>query len=101
MSLCCNGYLNPLPTLYNSLFCLLSNNYFDFTKPNLSAFVAQVDLVKYIMSKLTLDFINWVHLKCFNVFSLSFYQFHGFPDVIINGHLKGEKCYILKSRRHQ
>ena len=45
------------------------------------------------MSKLTVDFINWVHLKCFNVF---FYQFDGFADVVINGHVKGEKCYILK-----
>ena len=46
------------------------------------------------MSKLTVDFINWVHLKCFD--ALFFYQFDGFADVIINGHLNGEKCYILK-----
>ena len=88
--------MNPLPPLYNSLVCFLSNNYFNLTKANLSAFVALAYLVKYIMSKLTLDFINWVHLKCFNVVNFSFYQFDGFADVIINGLLKEEKCYILK-----
>ena len=45
------------------------------------------------MSKLTVDFINWVHLKCFIVF---FYQFDGFADVIINGHLKEEKMLYLE-----
>ena len=55
------------------------------------------------MSKLILDFINWVHLKCFNVFNvvvvvffcfffIIFYQFDGFADVVINGHLEGENA---------
>ena len=51
------------------------------------------------MSKLTVDFINWVHVKCFNVFfccCFFFYQFDGFADVIIKGHLKGEKMLYLE-----
>ena len=50
------------------------------------------------MCKLTVDFINWIHLKCFNVFFfvVCFYPFDGFADVVINRHLKGEKCYIFK-----
>ena len=43
------------------------------------------------MSKIPVNFTHWVHLRDFNVF---FYQFDGFADVIINGHLKGETCYI-------
>ena len=45
------------------------------------------------MCKLTVDFIKWVHLKCFNVF---FYQCDGFADVIINGQLKGKKLLNLE-----
>ena len=44
------------------------------------------------MSKLSIDFINLVHLKCFNVF---FYQFDGFADVIIYGH-KRRKMLCLE-----
>ena len=70
---CCNGYLNLL-LVANSLFCFLSNNYFILTKANLSAFVAYVYLVvnneqtdSFYFFFFFFDFINWVHLKCFNV----------------------------------
>ena len=72
--------------LYNSVFCFLSNNDFNLTNANLSAFVAYVYLV------INNDQTDcWFHkLGPFEMFQCFFYQFDGFADVIINGHLKGE-----------
>ena len=43
------------------------------------------------MTKLTVDFINWVHLKCFSVY---FYQFDGLLMSSLMGILKDKMLYL-------
>ena len=70
-------------------FVFLSNNYFNLTKDNLSALEAYVYLVIH-NEQTDCRFHKLGPFEMFQCFY--YYQFDGFADVIINGHLKGENA---------